>query len=1361
MNRICFLFLFFFLHLFAKGQDYSSLYFERIDHLSQGLISDVVNTTNQDANGFLWFGTDEGLVRYDGYEFRSFKNEPNLGVLYGVQINKIVTDDQGRIFICTNQGFYAFSRSFEPILQFAAKSFYQQEIWDCLLAKNGKIYISSNESLFEVDEDAKTVSILKKENGRTNIIPKQIVEDPKGRIWVGSWNSGLFLLLPDNKTLTSFKIFKKASQLGEDDSAYSLYIDSQGYLWVGTWGCGLYVLDVSSGTNINVIKTFRHQSGNLNSIPGDIIHTVTEDANNTIWIGTPYGLSSIRYPLTEKHQVTRYKKQDQDGLSSNVIKDIYRDRTGLLWIGTKGGGVIKLNLDQKKFVTKQIPELDPQIRTQAVHAFEIDHKGRLLIGVLSLGFVVYDMEKERFFSYKNIPEYSKIGDGFDLNTINCFLWDQDSALWMGTRYNGLIRFNPKDGSCDYVNNATTNRAFKGREVNVIYLEKNGDIYAGTELGLNQISHYGNRQFKVRHINFSEYVPDLTGRMGVTGVLLSGNQKLLVATESAGLFEVEQVQGEIKVSSWGKNPDQLKITTLFKDSDNRIWVGTKGKGVFFLDENSREFLLPNNSEQLIVGDVICGMNQDSYGNIWMTTNHGLAKFSMNTPSSVDWYFYRDGLQGNIFIYRSFFKDRAGRFYIGGHNGFNVFDPLQITKGYDPFHVVITDVHIDGERYPYFPGVTEEVEIDYTQNDFNIVFASLSFLFPEANQYAYRVDGIDKNWKYVDAQMRSANYSNLEPGTYTLRVRGSNSQGTWSETEAILDILVRPNPYLSWWAYSVYFFISAIVLGFVIYFRINALRIKQRLHLEKIEHLKAEKLNQYKLRFFTNISHELLTPLSILYSAVEVMNLKKQYMPETLSVMERTINKLNRLIRSLLLFRKLETGNMGLKLAEEDLSVFARKVVQDFNLLSIKKNICFDIRIETDVKGTTDPEKLEMILHNLLSNAFRYTPEGGTVSFILQKSADSFEFEITDTGIGIPKENIPYIFDRFFRVSDGETGSGGIGIGLNLTKSLVDMLEGQIAVESEKGKGTCFLIRLPLNPKNPGVVKTVSEELNEVESGDVFVESDENNSVDADLWGDREQRKKATILVAEDNEDFRKMLREALQEYFVVLEANNGVEALEIAREKDIDLIISDVRMPLLSGRELCLQIKSDLQYSHIPVILVTAKIGEEQKLAGYEAGADAYIEKPVQIKLLMARIHVLLNQRRALMRKFKSEQIFEPENVTITPLDENFIIEAKSIIEKNIGDPDFSVKILADELNASNSMLYRKMRTLIGVSPSEFIRNIRLRRAAQLLENKAFSVSEVAYNCGFNDLSYFGSCFKKMYGVTPTAYQTGDRSAPER
>ncbi|WP_198152373.1 hybrid sensor histidine kinase/response regulator transcription factor [Draconibacterium sediminis] len=1357
MVRSTSLLLFLLCFVLVRGQDIASFYFERIDSESSGMISDVVNSIYQDENGFMWFATDEGILRYDGYELRSFKNDPSLGMLYGVQVNKIVTDSEGRKLLCTNQGFYAYTRTFEPTLQFAVDGLVNKDITECLVASSGKIYVSAGANLFEVDPVARIVTMLKLDDGRVNFYPKQIVEDARGRIWCGSWNSGLLLLQPGQKTLSTYKPFNNVLSEGVENSVYALFLDSRGYLWIGTWGCGLYVADISSDNEVNIIKSFIHQSGNRNTLPGNIIHTINEDSDNAIWIGTPYGLAAIRYPLTRKHKLIRYNTINRGDISSNVIKSIFKDRSDLLWIATKGGGVMKLNLNQKKFTTIQIPELDPQLRTQAVHAFETDHKGRLLIGVLSLGFVVYDSRFDKFFNYKDIPEYQKLADDFDLNTVNTFLWDQDSALWMGTRYNGLIRFIPKSGEIEYINSNSTNRAFRGREVNILCLANNGDVYAGTELGLNRISHDGKGGFNTYYIDFDSYISNLTGRKGVTGIVDYENHSLLVATESAGLFQLELDKGSTKVVQWSGDEKALKIITMFKDSNKRIWIGTKGKGILYIDKDEQKFVSPN-PEQSVIGDIVYGINQDSYGNIWFTTNHGLSKFSWNKPSAVERYSYRNGLQGDIFIARSFYRDKNGYFCIGGHNGFNRFDPLQINRGNDPFNIVITDVFVDGVRYPYFQNETKTIEINHTHNDFSIVFASLSYIFPEANQYAYKVDGIDNDWKYVNAQMRSANYSNLEAGTYTLKIKGTNAQGVWNNDGVAIDIVVKPNPYFSWWAYLIYLLFILSILVTIAYFRLKAFRVKQLLRIEQIEHQKAEKLNQYKLRFFTNISHELLTPLSILSSAVEIMNLKKEYSPETILVMERTTNNLNRLIRSLLLFRKVETGNMKLKLTEGDISGFVFETVSSFKLLSSKKNIRFDINIEPDVFGYTDLEKLEMILHNLLSNAFRYTPDGGGVSFSLRcPVADNgfFECVVGDTGIGISKELAPHIFDRFYQLKN-ENGGGGIGVGLNLTKSLVNILGGDITVESEESLGALFTVRLPLTIEAMNLKSKSEEEGFEIEIDNEQLGVVDKADVSPEVFPEPENWKKYTLLIVEDKDDYRKMLTEALHEKFRVVEATNGAEALEVVKEKEIDLIVSDVQIPLLSGRELCRRIKNDLQISHIPVILLTAKVGEEERLSGYEAGADAYLEKPVKLKLLIIRIQALLRQRIAIMRNFKSELIFEPENVSVTPLDEKFIIEAKNVVEKYIADPDFSVKVLAEELNASNSMLYRKMRTLIDVSPSEFIRNIRLRRAAQLLENEAFSVSEVAYNCGFNDLSYFGSCFKKMYGVTPTSYQSGDR-----
>jgi signal transduction histidine kinase/ligand-binding sensor domain-containing protein/DNA-binding response OmpR family regulator len=1333
-----------------NGEIYNNLYFEHLNN-NDGLISDEVNASHQDANGFMWFATAEGIVRYDGYEFRSYKNNPHLGFLYGTQITSIKSSKEGSLFVGTSNGFYAFSNLMEPIYQYASNTI-EGNVNDIFVASDDKIYVSCYNGFYILDVSSETILKVNDAVVKSNFTG-QIIEDKNGRIWVGSWGKGLLKLNEDQKSFTKYAFFTNANNGSSDNSIKSLLIDSNGYMWVGTWDCGLYVLDIYAAEEPEIIKKFVHDLNNPNSIPGNIILSIEEDKFDGIWIGTPYGTAVICYPFTKNSKVIRYDYADGLGnISSNVVKHIYRDHNGLLWFATKGGGVNKLYLERNKFDHYIIPELDPQKRTQAVYGFEKDAQGRLLVGVLSQGFLVYDEAIKEFKQFSEFAEYKNISKKVDLNTVTSFLWDKDSVLWLGTRYNGALSVALNTGEIHVLNSSTTNGKFIGRNVNVQFLDDNGSVWIGTETALHHITYRGKDNSHIVQVKFFDIQDKQISPVNITGIVKDVSGRILVATYLNGIFELKNSNGKFSAHRWAGIDIPNKIVSLFEDGGGRVWIGTKGAGIKYVDKNTTEVKspLPNVN---IYGDVVYGIEQDDYGSVWLTTNKGLLKLWFHQGEvKTERFLHRDGLQGNIFIPRSIYKDDMGQLYIGGYNGFNKFNPLKVNGNYSKPPVVITDVFVEGEREPFFYKNDEVLKLNHNRNDFSVTFSALDYIYSEANQYAYKLEGIDNEWKYVSAKFRSVNYSNLPPGEYVLQVKGSNNQGIWNDDQFNLPIVVIPAPYKTWWAILGYIFIIIGIITLMFYQRLRLERIKQKYQLELLDKDKAEKLQEYKLRFFTNISHELLTPLSILSSVSENSMLKKVYSLNDNLIIQRNVNNLTRLIRQLLTFRKMESGNMSLKLEQGNISTFVITHVQDFKPLAEKRSMKFDIDITPDIMGVYDAEKLEIVLHNLLSNAFKYTEDGGCISCYLgwNKPKESIVLVVKDKGEGISKQALPNLFDRYNR-GDKRESKGGVGIGLNLTKNLIDSLQGSISVESEKNVGSTFTVILPVLSN-----QYVNNVDHSVKGSPVFIDGEdvaEQEVRDDNLFHDKIPDGKFTILIAEDNDDFRSILQNSLSDYFKVLVAADGKEALELATENDIDLIVSDVMMPNMTGKELCVKVKSDINLSHIPVILLTAKTGEANRLAGYEAGADAYLEKPVVLKLLMVRITNLLKYREKFKQRVNSDEVsLEPENVTVTPLDQQFIIDAKSLVEKNLSDPDFTVKTMAEELNVTNSMLYRKIRSLAGLPPNEFIRSIRLKRAAQMLANKDFTISEVAFNCGFNDLGYFGVCFKKVYGKTPTVFQ---------
>ncbi len=1359
MGRICLVVILCLYVSLLRGQDYNNLHFEGLNN-TVGLLSDEVYTTAQDQYGFIWFGTSEGIVRYDGYEFNSFKTHPHLGKMYGVGINKIHVDEEGNFYVTTEVGFFAFNKYFENILDSVENHFAGVRLADVIKASDGYIYITSNHGFHivnPIDERVKTL-LSTAESKMPSNVTRHVIEDYKQGIWVSVWSNHLLKLNSDRNSFASFELNTEGVSEGLEVATNSLFIDSRGYLWLGGWENGLFVLDISSDNEAHVIKTFKHDPKKNNSIPGDIIHSIGEDKYGGMWIGTPYGLSVIQYPLSKNHKVIAYKPDESNTtLNSTVVMNLLNDNSDILWIATRGGGIYKLVIERNKFKHLKIPNLNPQRRNQAVHGFSTDHKGRLLAGVLSIGFVVYDKATGQFNHYNEVPEFQVLDEHINLNTVFNFMWDRDSLLWLGTRYNGLVLLDVNKRKVDVVRKKFKRAEYRGRDVKVMHELRNGSVLVGTDEGLNMFSRGVGGEWQSRYINaFRQAAEVKQGNFVIVGIEDYTGSSVLVATEKYGIFEIDFNNGKADIKKW--NHTKARVISLFKDKQERIWVGTKGQGLLYssIHDGVLHHVDANLSQ---IGDIVYGINQDRYDNIWATTNNGLTKVTVNDGACFfESYSKRDGLQGNVFLPRSFYKDENGLFYVGGFNGFNKFEPHRVKSSYVQSPVAITEIRIEGMEIDLSELKDSSILMDHENNDLSIEFASLCYTSPEANQYQYKIEGLDSDWKFVSSKMRSANYSNIPPGDYVFMLKGSNSQGIWNDEVLKMNVSVAPAPYKSWWAICLYVIAISGIIGFIFRQRLRLERFKQKMELEHMARVKSDKLNQYKLSFFTNISHELLTPVSILSTSLFNVRKQKVYSEENLEVLERNVSGLERIIRQLLTFRKIEANRMTVSLGDWDVSQVVEDCVRDFIPQSEKKGIALKSSIEPNINGTIDKGKWELILRNLISNALKYT-EKGSVKLVLKKLDDkTVNLMITDTGMGVPKEALPRLFDRFYRVKgNSKTKADGIGIGLNLTKSLVDILAGEIIVESEINKGTTFTLTLPIDGAYALQDKTgdTQQVMPDVE----FIGSAEDPEVEVvaePVFKDLDVLKGKTILIVEDNEEFRKSLMTAIGHSANILEAEDGEAGIAIAENEEVDLIISDVMMPNKTGYELCQIIKSNIETSHIPVILLTAKVGDDNKLLGYQSGANAYVEKPVNMNLLMVRIQSLLGNMREMRQEAGASLNLEPENVSVTPLDEAFFNKAKKLVEKNMANAEYSIKDFGDDLGVSSSMLYRKMKSLADSSPSEFVRNIRLKRSAQLFENKSFTISEVAYNCGFNDLSYFGVCFKKMYGVTPTAFQEGER-----
>lgn len=1331
-----------------------------------GLPSDEINKIFQDSNGFIWIATPQGLLRYDGYHLKLYStgNSRHIGLISN-QIIDIIEDDQHNLWLATDKGLAVFnipSNEFHFYNEKGKLKLPEQKINSISLDKQGQIWIGWAGDGIDVVDPQKSIIIEHIDANDDN--PKitsnwitRIYTDKYNNKWIGTWEGGLTIIDSTNAIARTFSKLSNTTTQFDIITPFSFTQGNNDHIWIGTWEQGLFEAAYKNGT-CKIIQNIIDGDNSINNLAGSIVFDLSIDKNNSLWIATDGGIDYMN--IDENASIIHHFKniQNHDNIFNNV-QSIICDDEGLIWAGTMGRGVEIINRTQKLFSTITLPDVNNR-KSQAIHSFTNLSSNQLLIGCLSRGFGIYNLSNQKYTPYTDSELFSFIKT--DINTAKCFKWDKNGNLWIGTRYNGLIKVDLKNKEYLEMNKKNNNMGFNSREVNDIFIDKNDFIWVATENGLYKIIDFSDQFNGFNLLHYTNETNDSTSLSSnfISSINQDANGFIWVSTFDGGvnkLISPKNVHYPLVFQRFRYNPGAAyhiqseNINSIYKDKKNNLLFATSGNGLLMWDAAKSSFqnVIDNNL-------VIYNLVEDNSNNLWMSSNKGLTKLNYNDSLiRFDQFTFENGLQGNNFIKGAAYKASFNRLIFGGYNGFNIFSPDAIKPNRYIPQVKITGVRIDNKIVtPELYNDTTLV-IEYDKNSFSVEFASLAFSAPENNRYAYKLTGIDNEWRYVESNRRNATYANLNPGKYQLMIKGTNSMGLWNDTPTILNIYVKTPPFRTWWAYTIYTIIFLMLSSFIIYMFIQRLIYKRALDIEQIERTKSDKLNHFKQQLFTNISHEFLTPITVLTTVLHDEILKSPQ-NEKLHLMQKNIEKLAGMVKQFLNFRKSETGTLSLKIGNENITDFSKIICKNFIELAKSKRIKFTCELpENEEEGWFDSGKLDSIFHNLLSNAFKFTPENGEVKFKLEISENENGkqaiYTVTDSGRGISKENIPNIFERFYSIRSDKSNFSGFGIGLSLTKANIDLHQGTIHVESELGKGSEFTVVIPIN-KDAFDEKVIFDDLKEASSKNIIVKSIEKNTTVKTLDQASINRKtEYHILLVEDNEDFRGVLKEQLQDIFKVTEASNGSEAMSIARSKMVDVVISDVLMPAMDGYELCRNLKNESTTSHIPVILITAKIMEEDRLKGYEVGADSFITKPFAFETLISRIHSLLNQRQSLIEKYKNNSDLIPDIEKQDDGDELFLKKFKELLEINFSNPEFSVKILSKEMGMSNSKLYRKSIHLLNASPLEAIKQYRLAKAEQLLITKEFSISEVANKCGFNDLSYFGVCFKKQFGISASKY----------
>lgn len=1308
----------------------------------------------QDNQGYIWIASNTGLVKYDSYTFTTYRNKPgDSSSLIHDDVLAVFQDSRNTLWIGTRSGLCRYDPLTNSFFQYPRHAAGGKTITNPLVNvifedSKGNLWFGNWDGVDRYDYKSETFKntafTAKGSHFRNNVTA--IGEDRKGNLWIGTQGGGLFRKDADSDKYTAF--LNNPLQKGSlsSNTVTSIAFGSDGTLWVGTWR-GLNRFVQSSNSFVH----YFYDPENSNSVSHNQINSVLVDSNGNLWIGTEEGLDFFD---PQRERFYNYKENFDGKNSIRVVHALYEDRAKGVWASTSPSGVI-------------------------------------YIDIAPIHFTNYQFEKGESNSLTN-------------NYVTALIEDEPGSLWVGTE-GALNHFQEQSGLFTaYRHRANSPSSLSNNNVTCLTKTSEGRLWIGTEAGLNLL--LPDKTF--RRFLFDSLALASTAHFEIQCMAKDPLDRLWISTTAPGLVTLDPRTGKSSYFSPDSGLKWLSRSSLsffacdtsgtlwipagnnitLKDLNTEIsrkllseeqaaenplhwinhimwdrqyvWIASAG-GIWQYDRKSKQISLKVASDEN-EGIAFYRIEKDRQGNLWISTSNGLIRYHPPSGRTVT-YYPEDGLPSEQFTKASCITS-DGRLVFGSVAGFTVFRPEEIVKQHFVSNLVLTDIRvfneslIEGrnrfEQQGAMPDMIRDgeklthVKLAYNQSVVAFDFALLDYRSDD-KKYAYRLEGFDKDWNLIEKK-HTATYTSLPPGNYTLHIRAASYDRLWQEEGIQLKITVMQPYWRTWWAYIIY---VGVTIFFILIFRrilIARERLRSEVAYQQFEREKTEELNLMKLRFFTNISHEFKTPLTLIIGPLEKLigtpDLEQQVREQVLLI-HRNARRLLRLINQLMDLRKIDSRQLKLSLSQGDLVGFLAEVAHSFDMLARQRRIAYHFESACDSLGCAfDSDKIEKIVFNLLSNAFKFTPDEGSVSLEVRvlPTCDAPEFievVVTDTGRGIPQNEIEHIFERFYQVSKEDAERAGTGIGLALTRELVEIHQGNIKAESTPGQQTAFTVRLPyMAPENASDP----------------VKMPKNEPIDLPAYSlplaEREAAEKAeTILVVDDNDDMRAFIRNTLSDHFEIIEAEDGEKGLEYAISHMPALIVSDVMMPRMDGITFCDKVKTDSIISHIPVILLTAKTGVESQTKGYLAGADDYVTKPFNAELLKIRAKNLIDSRTRLRQRFSRELNIEPSEITVTPIDEEILRKAIDVVEKHIEDPEFGVEGFVAEMGMSRSQLYIKMKAITNQPVSEFIKTIRLKRAAQLLKTRQMNVSEVAYKVGFNDAKYFSKCFKSAFGHLPSEF----------
>jgi signal transduction histidine kinase/ligand-binding sensor domain-containing protein/AraC-like DNA-binding protein len=1181
---------------------------------------------------------------------------------------------------------------------------------------------------------------------------RYIFQDRNGHIWVCVDNMLIKLPLLDkddkiDDIMATAVLDTVALDKVENRTTAVLEFEA-GELWVATKNSGVVILD----KDLNVIRQLRRGSNDGFSLSGNDIRSLLRDNNGNVWISTGTGLSL--YDGTKIHSF--YATGQRDELSNNSVRPIFQDSRGSIWIGTYYGGVNIVDHTAPAFKNYSYDPYRNSLSFNVVSQFLEDKDRNLIIGTEGGGINLFDVKTGVFNTLKHESGNATLSS----NNVKSMCLTKNGDLWVGTFQAGLnVRKKGQNTFQNFKHDRAGGHSLVNDNVYALLEDRQGDLWIGTLGGGLQVWRKKQEaQSEVYNVANGRLSSDLIRTVfeDSQGNLWVGSQwGLYLKRRNTTHFEAFFHEAHDKGSISGND-----IACIYEDNTGRLWVGTNMRGLNIYNPTDNSFTHLDQSDGL-AGNSIFGILDDDHERMWISTNGGLSCMNMRT-GEVRNYNHFDGLVGNEFTPGAALKLFDGRMAFGSFSGFTIFHPDSMVVSTFVPPVVFTSLKVFNKEFTY-QGTKDisdlsEISLKHDQNIFSLEFSVLNYINPDKNQFAYLLKGFDKDWNYVDNPL--ATYTNLKPGDYELWIKGTNNDGLWVKEPTVLKIKIVPAPWKTWWAYMAYMLIGLIVIYFILRFIRDRNRLKNKLYLEQLAFEKQKEVQEERLNFFSNVSHEIRTPLSLIVGPLD--RIKNNFeLPEgarkLLFTAHSNVTRLTDLVNQLLYLRTQEQDVGDVRFANISISNFIHKVLREFEFSFEEKNIklVFVDDLPRDFQVTADPDKLEKIIGNLLSNALKFTGKGGEVRIDIHRESndegnEKYIILVSDTGTGITKEDIPHIFERFYKAAPKGEIFPGFGIGLALVKSLVEIHGGEITVDSDLQKfgnryNTMFKITMPL-----GLDHATIEQSNEWEKPQHTSEA-EHSLAEPPLDEVDNKDGRPVLLIVEDNIELQDFIADSLRNKYDVLTANNGDTAWEIVKEEAPDIVISDIMMPISDGIDLLQKIKSDKNTNHIPVILLTALTAEPHVINAFREGTDDYITKPFNIDILMVKINNIFKTRKLLEEKFTRDYLLEPQKNEAVAVN-SLLQKAIDIVETHIEDELFGVNDLAERMGMSRSVLYRKVKQTSGLSIVEFINVIRLKKAAQILKaDKSINVAELAYKVGFTDPKYFSKQFKKYFKKSPSKF----------